>query len=385
MKRVLLMVNAVGLLVGISYGMHGPILPVFAKDVIGASYTDLGLIGLATFIPYMFIPLFVGVLLNRYNNAHMLSLSVVINSTSLYLLSVAQTVPEIMALRVMTGISHSFFWPPCESIISKVSSGRERVRHLARFTGFFVAGFTIGPLLGSIILEGMGESYRTVFEFSAFIAAAAIVGSLWLRRGDVRSSGIRLSFSSIREIARFPMIVSVLIYCTATFGIILTIYPAFLSDKSITGSQIEILYFVMGAARIAALTVTGRLARRAGPTVTASILAIMAGFAVSFVTDDAAGFAVAMLLMGFGFSVVFPLTLEIILSRTRKEIAGTMIGTYETTFGIGWTVGPVSAGLISQFSTTAMPYLVFFIVGVVVVALTIIRRRVLKPQHVQDP
>ena len=57
-----------GLLIGISYGMHGPILPVFAKNVIGASYIELGIIGLANFIPYMFIPVFVGILLDRINN-----------------------------------------------------------------------------------------------------------------------------------------------------------------------------------------------------------------------------------------------------------------------------------------------------------------------------
>ena len=89
--------------------MHGPILPVFAKNIIGATYTELGLIGLANFIPYMFIPLFVGILLDRYNNGHLLSIGVVINSASLYLLSIAQSVPEVMGFRVMTGVAHAFF------------------------------------------------------------------------------------------------------------------------------------------------------------------------------------------------------------------------------------------------------------------------------------
>ena len=52
----------------------------------------LGLIGLATFVPYMFIPFFVGILLARVNNWHLLSVGIVINSSSVYLLSVAQSV-----------------------------------------------------------------------------------------------------------------------------------------------------------------------------------------------------------------------------------------------------------------------------------------------------
>ena len=69
MNKVLILINITGLIIGISYGLHGPILPVFAKNIIGATYSELGLIGLANFIPYMFIPLFVGILLDRINKS----------------------------------------------------------------------------------------------------------------------------------------------------------------------------------------------------------------------------------------------------------------------------------------------------------------------------
>src|SRR4030066_1745419 len=118
MKKILIFVNLVGLLIGVSYGMHGPILPVFAKNVIDASYAELGLIGFANFIPYMLIPLFVGFLLHRFNSGYLLSIGVIINSASIFLLSIAQSVPKIVGFRIMTGIAHAFFWPPSESIIS---------------------------------------------------------------------------------------------------------------------------------------------------------------------------------------------------------------------------------------------------------------------------
>ena len=51
MNRKLALVYITGLLIGISYGLHGPLLPLFAKNVIGASYAELGLIGFANFIP----------------------------------------------------------------------------------------------------------------------------------------------------------------------------------------------------------------------------------------------------------------------------------------------------------------------------------------------
>ena len=83
-------------------------LPVFAKNIISATYSELGLIGLTNFIPYMFIPLFVGILLDRFNNGYLLAFGTAINSASIYLLSIAQSVPEIMGFRILTGIAHAF-------------------------------------------------------------------------------------------------------------------------------------------------------------------------------------------------------------------------------------------------------------------------------------
>ena len=51
MKKPLILVNIVGLIIGVSYGMHQPILPVFAKNIIDASYAEIGLIGLSNFLP----------------------------------------------------------------------------------------------------------------------------------------------------------------------------------------------------------------------------------------------------------------------------------------------------------------------------------------------
>ncbi|MFB5597925.1 MAG: MFS transporter, partial [Nitrosopumilaceae archaeon] len=107
---------------------------------------------------------------------------------------------------------------------------------------------------------------------------------------------------------------------------------------------------------------------------------IALGLVISFVSDSIIEFAASLLLMGFGFSIFFPLTLEIILSKTRKQISGAIIGAYETTFGIGWAIGPITAGFISQYHGNSAPYLVFFALGIGVTILSIIKRKSLEPQ-----
>ncbi len=382
MNRVLILVNITGLIIGISYGLHGPILPVFAKNVIGATYSELGLIGLTNFIPYMFIPLFVGILLDRVNNGYLLAVGAAVNSASIYLLSIAQSVPEIMGFRIMTGVAHAFFWPPCESIISNESSEKNRVKNISMFTMFFVSGFMIGPLLGSVLLEGVDITYRVLFQIAAFILAAAIIFALLASRKSVKKHHEKFSFSSIKEMKRFPEVIVLLVFCTSSFGIILTIYPAFLNDSGMSASDILLLYFIFGISRVVTLALAGKLARKTSQTLIAGTMAVSAGLAMSVVADSIFTFGIALVLMGFGFSIFFPLTLEIVLSKTRKGISGKIIGAYETVFGMGWAIGPTIGGPITQSFGNESPYLVFCVIGIGVTLFAINFRKKLEPQKI---
>jgi MFS family permease len=382
MNRVLILVNITGLIIGISYGLHGPILPVFAKNVIGATYSELGLIGLTNFIPYMFIPLFVGILLDRINNGYLLALGAAINSASVYLLSIAQSVPEIMGFRIMTGVAHAFFWPPCEAIISNESSEKNRVKNISWFTMFFVIGFMVGPLLGTALLEGLDVTYRILFQIAAFILAAAIITSLVASRKRVKKHHEKFSFSSIKEMKRFPEVIVLLIFCTSSFGIILTIYPAFLNDNGMSASDILLLYFVFGISRVVSLALAGKFARKTSQTLIAGTIAVSVGLAISVVADSIFTFGIALVLMGFGFSIFFPLTLEIILSKTQKRISGKIIGAYETVFGMGWAIGPTIGGPITQSFGNEAPYTIFCIIGIGVTLFAINARKKLEPQRI---
>jgi MFS transporter, DHA1 family, multidrug resistance protein len=384
MNRILILVNITGLIIGISYGLHGPILPIFAKNIIGANYSELGLIGLTNFIPYMFIPLFVGILLDRINNGYLLTIGAAINSMSIYLLSIAQSVPEIMGARIMTGVAHAFFWPPCQSIIANESTEKSRVKNISWFTMFFVIGFMVGPLLGTIFLEGLDITYRILFQITAFILATAIITALLVSRKKVRIHSERFSFSSIKEMKRFPEVIILLIFCTSSFGIILTIYPAFLNDNGMSATDILLLYFIFGISRVVSLALAGKFAKRTSQTLIAATIAVSIGLAASVVADSIIVFAVSLVLMGFGFSIFFPLTLEIILSKTRKAISGKIIGAYETVFGIGWAIGPTVGGPITQSFGDETPYLLFCVIGIGVTLLAIISRKKLEPQEIKN-
>ena len=209
----------------------------------------------------------------------------------------------------------------------------------------------------------------------------SLVSALLLSKNRPTIKHEKFSLSSLKEIAKFPQVILLLIYCTASFGIILSIYPAFLNDRTMTVLDVEILFFIFGISRILTLAVAGKLAKNTSATLIIAIFAIAIGLGISFFVETIIEFAFALILLGFGFSIFFPLTLEIILTKTRPAISGTMIGAYETIFGIGWASGPITAGLISQFFGNETPYLVFCILGIGVAVLSISKRKLLEPNR----
>ncbi|MGI0007765.1 MAG: MFS transporter, partial [Nitrosotalea sp.] len=323
MNKVTL-VYVIALIVGFSYGMHNPIVPLFSKDL-GASYFDLGVIGFANFIPYMFIPLFVGLLLDRFNKGLLLSLGLILDSVSIYLLSVADSIPQVILFRVMVGVAHSFFWPPCESIISQSTSPQNRVKAISRFMAFFVVGLMIGPLIGSFLLEHFDVSYRILFQVAAFAIATSLVFSLMLSKDKKTIPSGTISVTSAKHLIKFPTVIAILLFASVSFGVFLAILPAFMSERSISESNIELLFFVFGISRLVSLLSSNFLMKKFLTSIMLVIVSISVGMLLLFYSHTMVEFGIAVLVLGFGFSVYFPLTFEIIM-RKAKENAGALIG-----------------------------------------------------------
>lgn len=367
-NRAILFVSACAAIVGISYGMYSPIVPVFARDVLGADYSEIGLIGTVNYLPYMFAPFFVGMVLDRVNKAYMLAAGIALAVFSVFMLSTVQSVPEIMLWRALAGIAHAFFWPSSEVLISTNSAAETRVKGIAVFTGAWVAGFMVGPLIGRLVLDTY--DYGALFQLAGVAMAAALVPSLMLHRYGrpiVAQREVEFRASSmlqvVKEVATYPVVSSVLLYYAVTFGVVLTVYPAYMREASLTDQDIETLFFVFGLSRFATLYFVGRLARYGTIALAMAVAATAVGMLISFAFASLLTFAVALMLFGLATSIFYPVTLNIVTRNMPAEKMGERLGVYEALFGVGWTIGPIAVGLSSDAFGSSSPYLAFFIIG----------------------
>lgn len=133
MDRAIVLIAIRSAVVGVSYGMHSPLVRVFAREPVAADYSQVGLIGTVNYLPYMFAPFFVGILLDRLNKSYVLLSGILLNVFSIFLLSTVQSLLEIMLYRALTGVAHALFWPSCEVLISINPSMDRRVRNISVF------------------------------------------------------------------------------------------------------------------------------------------------------------------------------------------------------------------------------------------------------------
>ena len=248
MNRAVVLIAICSAMVGVSYGMHSPIVPVFAREQLAARlftsgsnrYSELSSLYVRSF--------FVGILLDRLNKSYVLLSGILLNVFSIFLLSIVQSILEIMLYRALTGVAHALFWPSCEVLISINSSMDKRVRNISVFIAAWILGFMVGPIIGKLALNVF--DYYTLFQLAAIIMAVGIVPSILLRSYgwpavqkdlEVRANSVELA----KEMATLPTLAGVILYYAMTFGVVLAVYPAYMSEASLTNQDVELMFFVL--------------------------------------------------------------------------------------------------------------------------------------------
>jgi MFS family permease len=366
MNRAVLLVAICAAIVGISYGMHSPIVPVFARDQLAADYSQVGIIGTVNFLPYMFAPFFVGMLLDRLNKSYMLVSGMLLNVFSIFMLATVQSVPEIMLYRMLTGVAHALFWPSAEVLISTNTAPDRRVKSISTFIAAWILGFMIGPLIGKLVLDFF--DYIVLFQLAAIVMAAGIVPSVLLHRFgwpavqkdlEVRAGTAQI----VREVAERPKLGSVILYYAVTFGVVLSVYPAYMNEASLTGQDVEILFFVFGISRFATLMFVPKISGRGMLALALAVTATAIAMLISFLFTSIVSFAIAIALVGLATSIFYPVTFSLVTRDTPSGQIGAKLGVYNTLFGAGWTAGPIVAGFSSDAFGSGSPYFAFFIAG----------------------
>jgi MFS family permease len=381
MNHAVVLVAICSAIVGISYGMHSPIVSVFAREQLAADYSQVGLIGTVNYLPFMLAPFFVGILLDKLNKSYVLLSGVLLNVFSIFILSSVQSTLEVMLYRALAGVAHALFWPSSEVLISINSTPESRVKNISVFIAAWILGFMVGPIFGKLILNAF--DYYTLFQLAAATMATGIVPSVLLRsygwpavKKDLEA--VRVSSVEVaKEIANHPRLAGVILYYAITFGVVLAVYPAYMSDASLTTEDIEIMFFFFGISRFATLLLllVTRLSRYGELALALAVSTTAIGMIISFSSTSVLSFALSIVLFGLSTSIFYPVSFSLVTTDTPSGHVGSKLGVYNALFGAGWTIGPIVAGFASDAFGSGSPYLTIFIIGSALATAVLIFRK----------
>lgn len=348
------------------------LIPAFA-EYLGANYLQLGYIGTIRSLPYMFLPVIIGYLGDRFNRHMLFSSSVFVTGAATLMLAGARTIENILLVQVFLGIGFSFFWPLSEAMVSETAPLRDRTAALGTYGVAWGSGFLIGPLIGGFIAGQVG--FQTAFlvaGVAVLMTAAASVAAIhepMKIRSQKTQIHARPQWKLVSEL--WPVLATQVPY-GIVFAFIVSIFPGYAIQSGLTPFEVGILVSGFSLTRIVMFSLSGTFGRigekksiifsSAGIASALALILINRGF-LALLTD--------MCLLGVFIGIFYPQTVGYISKRSPSTNLGFSIGLYETIFGIGFAVGPLMSGSIAQIAGPEVAILVLVVVALSIIPIVV--------------
>jgi len=353
-------------------GIATPIIPLLAQSL-GASYTEVGLVGTSYSIIFIMFAALSGKLSDRVGRRVLILISAVLNALAAVLYLVARDVNEIILIRTLEGLSWAAFWPSVEALTTEIASASASGRAMGLSSASYGAGFALGSLLGGSIASTIG--YRNTFYFyllPSMIAALTI--SIWFKDVRVVSKGDRHVTSQSNELKMNlwrsrPFLLSNVIAASYTFvlGTLLTLFSVYAKGLGAEVFWIGVLFTLFWIGRIVSSMSAGRLSDRVGRR--SILIPALIGCAIaSLLAAISLGIellSISMVIMGISIGAVFPVAVALISDDVHTRQRGVAMGLFETSCGIGMMTAATVGGIVADQFNPRYPYVLCALISIV--------------------
>ena len=183
------MLGLIAFCVAVGFGVLVPVLPVFARSF-GVGNLEVGAVISAFALMRLATSPFCGKLIATFGERLVMATGIFIVAASSGLAGIAQTYPQLLALRGVGGIGSAMFTVSATTLL--LTSVPASMR--GRATGFFQAGFLIGGMAGPAI-GGLLSTISLTAPFFFYAATLGVAGTVGLVLLRTRSASLTESAS----------------------------------------------------------------------------------------------------------------------------------------------------------------------------------------------
>ena len=358
----LILVNQLG------FGIITPVLPSYARSF-GLDPSHIGLVigiyGFARFIAN--VP--AGQLAERRGRRQVLVLGTAITSIASALIATADSLPQLLAYRLLAGLGAATVITAGQIMVSDLSTPENRGRMMSVYQGFFLFGVGLGPTPGGLLADYFG--LRAPFVAYAVFSAAACVLSMLVIRETKPTEVLRApnidhlaaTSNTLAEVDRavlrqtltsraFLLIgfVSFAQFVGRT-GAVFTVVP--LLGRELVGlsaSQIGYALSIVSLLNLLTIYFSGMFADRFGrkPVIAPATVVGGIGLAVFAFSSSYPMFMLSAAIWGFGSGISGPAPAAYVADLAPNEVRARVFGYFRSVSDAGYIVGPFALGAIAS-------------------------------------
>jgi len=344
-------------------GIVGISVPIYAAEL-GASPLLLGFIGATGGLIYSFMPLVSGILSDKFNRKFFIFTSTFLYGLSCLLYSIVEDPYMLIPIKALEWVSVALFWPSVEALLTETSKidVKETFR---RFNLSWGSATIVGPMVGGFLISVLG--IKMPFTISLIVSLSLALLSIIAveeRSERVAECEIRASTGD-DSIPIIRAVVGILLF-SSIGGVILNLFPAYAASLEIPAYVVGLIMLINGFFRLIAFLETYKIETKFGRRfifLVGPIIMALAS-AITAIGSTAPIFAISFAFFGFGAGMLYASSIATLLKDWgfKKGYAG---GLFESLIGVGYFLGSLTGGFVSEYSPNA-PYILSLFVSLIV-------------------
>ena len=350
-------------------GIIEPFMAIYAKDL-GANGLMIGLIfGSFTLSRAILTPL-IGRISDFKGRKNLLLVGLAGYTILSFFYAVATSTTSLVIVRILHGLASAMVLPISMAYIGDIAPKNQEGKYLGTFTIAFFIGLAFGPIIGGA-LHDIWHMDAAFYAMGAISFLSLLLLIFMLPEINAHKN---IKPSSFKTILKNKTMQAMLIFRVMNaYGI-----ATLMGFLPLIAERINVTIFQIGFVVSANLLASSLFQRYFGIVADKSdkVAMMVAGSVMMLIAlalmPLSAGFYTLLLfniLMGLGSAISIPAGSAITAQLGKKLGMGSVMGLFNTAFGIGGGIGPIIAGLIMLVTSLAF---VFVSSAVIVLAGTII-------------
>jgi len=346
-------------------GIVGIAVPIYAAEL-GASPLLLGFIGATGGLIYSFMPLASGVLSDRFRKKTFVFTSTFLYGLSCLLYSIVEDPYMLIPVKALEWISVSLFWPSVEALLVEASEVNVE-ETLRRFNLSWGSATIVGPMIGGSLISviGVKTPFITALIISLTLAFLAVVMVKERLKDELVGESETLASIENRSVSIVGAIVEILLF-SSIGGVIFNLFPAYAVSLGIPAYTVGLIMLINGLFRLIAFFETYKIEakfNRRFVFLTGSLIMAFAS-ALTAIGSTALIFAISFAFFGFGAGILYASSIATLLKDWGAK-KGYASGLFESLIGVGYFLGSLTGGFVSEYAPNA-PYILGLSISLIV-------------------